>query len=498
MTVNTSRRGFLKGAAAAGAVLVVGLRPDGALAASSNPSMLTPFVQIGSDGSVTAIIKHFEMGQGPATGLSTLIAEEMGLSMDQIGYDFAPSNPQVYNNTLFGPMQGTGGSTAMANSYLQYRQAGAAAREMLLQAAAQAWGADASTLTLEGGKISGAGNSAPLGDFVEAATALDAPTEPRLKDMSEFRLIGNPDVRRLDSAAKGNGTAMFAMDIKRPNQMIAMIARPEQQRATAVSVDSSAAEGIKGFISADILPNKAGVAVFAENTWAAMQARDAISVEWDTSTAETRSSDQIEAEIRAALEAEPTYNVNDADVAAVQAAIDGADTVVEEAFYFPLLAHAPMEPLNCTIEQTDDGGILMHDGCQIPTLPHGAMAQIFGLPFEKIQIKTVLAGGSFGRRATPQADYQVEAALAFSLTDRSRPVHLVWSREDDLRSGYYRPAFGHKVRVGLDGSGNIVGWEHRVAGQSIMTGTPFEALRCKTASTIPRLRAQWTAPTRFR
>ncbi|APX12026.1 xanthine dehydrogenase family protein molybdopterin-binding subunit [Tateyamaria omphalii] len=475
MTIDTSRRGFLKSAAAVGAVLVVGIRPNGALAASGTPSMLTPFVQIGSDGSVTAIVKHFEMGQGPSTGLTTLIAEEMGLTMDQIGYDFAPSNPQVYNNTLFGPMQGTGGSTAMANSFMQYRQAGAAAREMLLQAAAQAWGADASALTLQDGVISGAGNSAPLGDFVEAAATLDAPADPPLKDPSEFRLIGNPDVRRLDSAAKGDGTAMFAMDIQRPNQMIAMIARPEQQRATAVSVDVSGAEGIKGFIDAQILPNAAGVAVFAETTWGAMQARDAISVEWDTSAAETRSSDEIEAEIRAALEAEPTYNVNGADLGAVRAAVDGAETIVEETFYFPLLAHAPMEPLNCTIEQTEDGGILLHDGCQFPTIPHGAIAEIFGIPFEKVQIKTVLAGGSFGRRATPQADYQVEAALAFSLTDRSRPVHLVWSREDDLRSGYYRPAFGHKVRVGLDANGGIVGWEHRIAGQSIMKGTPFEA-----------------------
>lgn len=476
MTVNTSRRGFLKGAAAAGAVLVVGVRPDGALAAADNPSMLTPFVQIGTDGSVTAIVKHFEMGQGPSTGLTTLIAEEMGLRMDQIGYDFAPSNPQVYNNTLFGPLQGTGGSTAMANSHLQYRQADAAAREMLLQAAANAWGADLGALSIEDGVISGAGNSAPLGQFVEAAATLEVPAEPRLKDPSEFRLIGNPDVRRLDSAAKGNGTAVFAMDIRRPNQMVAMIARPEQQRATALSVDASGAEGIKGFINAAILPNRAGVAVFAETTWAAMQARDALSVEWDTSSAETRSSDQIEEEIRTALEAEPTYNVNGADIPTVRAAIDGADTVVEETFYFPLLAHAPMEPLNCTIEQTEDGGILVHDGCQIPTLPHGAIAQIFDLPLDKVQIKTVLAGGSFGRRATPTSDYQTEAALAFSLTDRSRPVHLVWSREDDLRSGYYRPAFGHKVRVGLDGSGNIVGWEHRIAGQSVLKGTPFESV----------------------
>lgn len=473
MTINTSRRGFLKGAAAAGAVLVVGIRPDGALAATGTTN-LNPFVKISADGTVTAIVKHFEKGQGPATGLSTLIAEEIGLRMDQIDYAFAPSNPQLYNNTLFGPFQGTGGSTAMANSYLQYRQAGAAARDMLLQAAAQTWGVEADTLSLQDGVITGADQSAPLGEFVELASTLEAPAEPRLKDPSEFRLIGNPDVRRLDSAIKGNGTAMFAMDLNLPNQMVAMIARPEQQRATAVSFDDSAAREVKGFINAAILPNQAGVVVYAENTWAAMQARDALSVEWDTSNAESRSSDQIEAEIRAALEAEPTYNVNQADVAATRAAIDGAATVIEDTFYFPLLAHAPMEPLNCTIEATEDGGIMLHDGCQFPTGPHMAMAEIFQLPMEKIQINTMLAGGSFGRRATPTADYQVEASLAFVLTDRTRPVHLVWSREDDLRSGYYRPAFGHKVRVGLDEAGNIVGWEHRIAGQSIMKGTAFE------------------------
>ena len=474
MTINTSRRGFLKGAAAAGAVLVVGIRPNGALAASGATN-LNPFVKIGANGSVTAIVKHFEKGQGPATGLSTLIAEEIGLRMDQIDYDFAPSNPQVYNNTLFGPFQGTGGSTAMANSYLQYRQAGAAAREMLLQAAAQTWGVEVSTLSLQDGIITGADQSAPLGDFVELASTLEAPAEPTLKDPSEFRLIGNPDVRRLDSAIKGNGTAMFAMDLHLPNQMVAMIARPEQQRATAVSFDDSAARDVTGFINAAILPNLAGVAVYAENTWAAMQARDALDVTWDTSNAENRSSDEIEAEIRAALAAEPTYNVNQADVAATRAAIEGAATVVEDTFYFPLLAHAPMEPLNCTIEQTADGKIILHDGAQMPTGPHMAYAEIFQLPMDQIEIRTMLAGGSFGRRAPPSADYQVEAALAFIMTDRTRPVHLVWSREDDLRSGYYRPAFGHKVRVGLDEAGNIVGWEHRIAGQSIMKGTPFEA-----------------------
>ncbi len=475
MTISTSRRGFLKGVASAAAVLYVGVRPDGALAASGSATQVNPFVKIAGDGSVTAIVKHFEKGQGPATGLSTLIAEELGLRMDQVSYAFAPSNPQLYNNLFFGQFQGTGGSTAMANSFTQYRQAGAAARTVLIQAAAEAWGVPAAELAIEEGVISGAGRSASIGDFVEAAAALEAPAEPVLKEASEFRLIGNPEVRRLDSPIKTNGQAMFAIDVFLPNQMVAMIARPEARGALALSFDDSAAQDVKGYIRAAVLPNKAGVAVFAENTWAAMQARDALSVEWDTAAAETRSSADIKAEIMAALQAPPEYNVNKTDEAETQSALAGAATVVEKTFYFPLLAHAPMEPLNCTIEATADGGIRLHDGAQMPTGPHFALSQIFDLPFEKIEINTMLAGGSFGRRATPDADYQVEAALAFVVTDRSRPVKLVWSREDDLRSGYYRPAFGHKVRVGLDEAGKIVAWDHRIAGQSIMKGTAFES-----------------------
>ncbi len=481
MTMNTSRRNFLKSAAATGAVLMVGLRPNGALAASGSgtSAQLTPFVKISADGTVTAIVKHFEKGQGPATGLSTLIAEEIGLRMDQISYEFAPSNPEIYNNLFFGPFQGTGGSTAMANSFMQYRNAGAAAREMLLTAAAEAWGVDPGSLRIEEGVIIGAGQSASLGDFVAAASKLTPPETPRLKEPSEFRLIGNPAVRRLDSPIKVNGSAMFAMDLHLPNQMVVMIARPEQRGGLATGFDDTGAKDVKGFLQAAILPNKAGVAVYAENTWAAMQARDALSVEWDLSSAETRGSDEIKSEIMAALEAEPSYNVLQSDQSATRSALDDAAQVVEQTFYFPLLAHAPMEPLNCTIEATEDGRIVLHDGAQMPTGPHMALSQIFELPMEKIEVRTMLAGGSFGRRATPDADYQVEAALAFVMTDRSRPVKLVWSREDDLRSGYYRPAFGHKVRVGIDDAGGIVGWDHRIAGQSIMKDTPFEAMVVK-------------------
>ncbi|MEX0329325.1 MAG: molybdopterin cofactor-binding domain-containing protein [Ruegeria sp.] len=480
MTATLSRRGFLKSAAAAGAVLYVGTNARGAIAAADTAdAMLNPFVKIDSNGNVIAIVKHFEKGQGPATGLTSLIAEELGVSMDQIDYEFAPSNPNVYNNTLFGPFQGTGGSTAIANSWVQYRTAGANAREMLIKAAADAWGVDASTLDIQEGVIAGSGKSAPLGEFVAAAAAIAPSETPRLRDPAEWKIIGNEATRRKDSPIKVNGAAKFAMDVHLDNQMVVMIKRTPQRGGTVASFDDSAAKDITGFIMAQALPTSHGVAVYAENTWAAMQAREALEVEWDLSAAETRSSQEIRDEVLTALQQAPVYNVNKADQAAVTAAVDGADTIVEKTFYFPLLAHAPMEPLNCTIEQTADGDIVLHDGAQMPTGPHMAFQQIFELPAEKIHIKTMLAGGSFGRRATPDADYQVEAGLAFVMTDRTRPVKLVWDREDDIRGGYYRPAAGHKVRVGLDSDGSIVGWEHQIAGQSIMKGTAFEAMLVK-------------------
>jgi isoquinoline 1-oxidoreductase beta subunit len=479
MTANISRRGFLKTAAAAGAVLYVGATADGAAAAGSSDAMLNPFVKIDSDGNVIAIIKHFEKGQGPATGLSTLIAEELGVTMEQIGYEFAPSDPQVYNNLLFGPFQGTGGSTAMANSWMQYRTAGANAREMLIKAAAQAWGLDTADLDIQDGMVTGSGKSVPLGNFVAAAAEIAPSETPRLRDQSEWKIIGKESTRRLDSAIKVNGQAQFGMDLHLPNQMVVMIKRTPQRGGVVAGFDDSAAKDVKGFIMAMPLPTKHGVAVYAENTWAAMQARAAVEVDWDMSAAETRSSQEIRDEIMAALDAAPVYNVNKADTNAVASAVDEAAQVLEKTFYFPLLAHAPMEPMNCTIEQTADGDIVLHDGAQMPTGPHMAYQQIFDLPAEKIHINTMLAGGSFGRRATPDADYQVEAGLAFAMTDRSRPVKLVWDREDDIRGGYYRPATGHKVRIGLDADGKIAGWEHQVAGQSIMKGTAFEAMAVK-------------------
>lgn len=476
MTLNTSRRGFLRGAAAATAVLIVGVRPDGALAAGSGATDINPFVRISADGRVVAIVKHFEMGQGPTTGLTTLIAEELGVTMDQIDYEFAPSNPQVYNNLLFGPMQGTGGSTAMANSYAQYRNAGAAAREMLIAAAADSWGVEAGSVDIIDGQVTGADKSAPLAEFVAAASALEIPAEPRLKQPDEWRLIGNDGaVKRKDTAAKIDGSGVFAMDLQLDNQLVVVIARAPRMGATVASFDASGADRMAGFVRADALSDNSGVAVFAESTWAAISARDAISVEWDNSAAEKRSSDDIKTELMTAVEGESTYQ-NWGNQAETAAAVDAAATVIDKTFYFPLLAHAPMEPLTCTIAPTEDGGAILHDGAQFPTFGHMTLSEVLGLPMDKVQVKTVLAGGSFGRRANPTADYNRECAMAFEMTDRSRPVKLVWTREDDIKGGYYRPAFAHRVRVGLDADGQIIGWDHRIAGQSIMKGTSMEQM----------------------
>ena len=477
MTIATSRRNFLKSVAATTAILAIGVDTKGALASIATASdKLTPFITIAPDGTVTAIIKHFEKGQGTATGLSSLIAEELNMKLQDIAFKMAPSDPKTYNNLLFGPMQATGGSSAIANSFVQYRTAGAAAREMLLTAAAKTWGVKVADLTLKDGIVSGAGQSASIGSLVEEAAKLPVPEKPKLKDPSEWTVIGNPQRARKDSSDKINGSGVYAMDLQLDDQLVVAIKRTPRLGGLVASFDDSQSKLIKGFVRAATLPNNKGVVAYATSTWAALQARDALDITWDFSKAESRNSEDVKKELLAAVNSTSEFDVSkEAELSDTLVAIDKAATVIEKDFYFPLLAHAPMEPLTATIEPLSDGGVILHDGSQSPTVAHGALAKVLKLPMEKIQVNTLYAGGSFGRRLTPDADYHVEVALAFAMTDRTRPVKLVWSREDDITGGFYRPAFAHKVRVGLDDSGKIVAWDHRIAGQSIFKGTFFES-----------------------
>jgi len=477
MNINVSRRGFLKASAAGTTALLVGINAKGVLAAGSTAAAATdlnPFVKIDADGTVTVIIKHFEMGQGTTTGLTTLVAEELDANWDTVVPEFAPADVERYKNLFFGA-QGTGGSTSIANSFMQYREAGAAARDLLVRAAAQSWGVDATTITVENGMLSSGGKSGHFGEFVAIAATLSPVEKPAVKTPDQFKLIGSDKLHRKDNTGKTNGTAMFAMDVNLPGMIYAAIMRSPKFGGTVVSFDDSAAKDVGGFIAAQVLPNKAGVVAFGKNTWAAFQARDALSVEWDFSAAETRSTDAMIADHVALLDA-PQFDANhEVPLASVAPILEGAAKTIDAQFTFPFLAHAPLEPENCTIEPVGDG-VRVHDGCQFPTLTRPMVAATLGIDPSKVEIRTLYAGGSFGRRANAASDYNVEAAMAFAVSGRKVPVKLVWSREDDIKGGYYRPMSAHRAKIGLDADGKIVGWDHRLATKSIAKGGPFEMM----------------------
>jgi len=473
MTTTISRRGFLQSSGAGAAALIIGLNAKGVLAASTDAADINPFVRIEADGTVTAILKHFEMGQGTTTGLTTLIAEELDADWNKVAIEFAPSDNSKYANLLFG-MQGTGGSTAMANSYMQYRQAGAAARQMLTEAAAKMWKVSAADIRIENSILMHGNNKAHFGEFAGMAAKLPVPEKPVIKEPKDFRLIGKTDLPRKDSHGKTNGTATFAIDVKIPGMVYAAIKRSPRFGGKVASFDATDAKQVGGFIDAKALPNGAGVVVYAKNTWSAFQAQGAVNVEWDFSEAENRSSDQLSADIKEVIET-PQFNArkgmtNDMSEEKMAAAA----TVIEQDFDFPFLAHAPMEPVNCVIEPTENG-VTVHDGCQFPGLTQPVVAHVLGLKPEQVAINTVYAGGSFGRRANPTSDYHVEAAMAFALLGQSKPVKLVWSREDDIHGGYYRPVARHHAKIGVDKDGKILNWSHKIAAKSIMKGTSFEA-----------------------
>ncbi len=470
MNIKSTRRDFLKGAMATGSVLIIGLNAQGVLAAGNADATLNPFVKISKDGTLTVVLKHFEMGQGTSTGLTTLVAEELDADWQAVQIEFAPVDTAKYVNTLFG-MQATGGSTAMANSYTQYRQAGAAARDVLVRAAAQMWNISPLDIHIENGILMAANKTAHFGEVAEEASKLIPPVEPILKAKADLKLIGNPNIHRKDNSAKIDGSAIFAMDVKVKGMVYAVVLHAPQIGGKLESFDASKAETLKGFIDAKALLNGEGVVVFANSTWNALQARDAINAQWDLSEAETRSTSVMFEEASTLLSA-PTYAAH-GDILVTQNALKDATKKVDVEFRLPFLAHAPMEPLNCVIEPTDKG-VRIHDGCQIPTLVQGTVATILNLAPENVEINTVYAGGSFGRRANPTSDYVSQAAFAFALLGSKTPVKLVWSREDDIRVGYFRPMAVHKVSVGLDNDGKVVGWDHRIASKSIMKGTFFE------------------------
>lgn len=441
------------------------------------------FVRIGSDDSVTVIAKHLEMGQGTFTGLATLVAEELDADWSRVRVEAAPADVTRYANTLMG-IQLTGGSTAMANAHQQMRMAGAAARAMLVAAAAARWKVSADGIGVESGTVmhKASGRQLRFGELAQAASEQPVPRNVVLKKPAQFRLIGQQRLPRKDNSDKTDGSAQFTQDVRLPDMLVAVVAHPPRFGATLKRFDAAKARAIKGVVDVVAFDGGrgrfGGVAVLSANTWIAKQGRDALQIEWDDSRASTTSSEALLAQYRTLAGKPGAVARHDGDV---DAALAKAAKVIEADYEFPYLAHAAMEPLNCVV-QLSDGGCEIWNGEQFHTGDQGAVAAYLGLKPEQVTIHQLYAGGSFGRRANPYGDYVVEAvaiAKAARAQGHKGPVKLVWTREEDTRGGYYRPMFFHRVRAGLDASGKLVAWHQRLVGQSIMKGTPFEKFGIK-------------------
>jgi len=467
MPAPSSRRAILRGAAAG---LVIGFTWTGrgreAMAATT-PFAPNAFIRIAPDNSVTILIKHLEMGQGVFTGLTTIAAEELDADWAQVRAEHAPADVTLYANTGLG-IQMTGGSTSVFNSYPQLRKAGATARAMLVSAAAKEWNAPAAEISVEKGVLSYKAKRATFGQMAAKAAAQPVPKDVPLKNPADFKLIGR-DVPRLDTPDKTDGSALYTLDVKMPGLLTAVVARSPRFGGTVKSFDARTANAVPGVRQIFAVPS--GVAVVAESFWQAQKARSALRIEWDDSKAEMRGTAELLAEYKK-LAATPGLPArNDGDAAK---ALGNAARMVSAEFEFPYLAHAPMEPLDAVMIAKPDGCEIW-SGCQFQTVDQGNVARVFGFNPEQVKINTLYAGGSFGRRATTDSDYMVEIAHIAKALPPGTPVKLVWTREDDIRGGKYRPMFFHAMKAGLDASGNVTAWKHTIVGQSLLKGTPFEA-----------------------
>jgi len=476
--VRPTRREFLQ---AAGSVttmaLTIGFEWLGpsrrAAAAGASPAVFAPnaFLRIGADGSVTVIAKHVEMGQGAYTGIATVLAEELDADWAHVRVESAPANVKLYANSAFG-MQGTGGSSAMANSWSQLREAGAKGRAMLLTAAAKDWKVPVTELTTEKGVVFHAGSKrkAGYGSLTAKAAALPVPDKVTLKDPKDFKLIGR-HVPRVDVPAKVDGTAVFTLDVALPGMLVALLKRPPLFGATVKSFDPTAASAVPGVVKVVQVPH--GVAVVARSFWAAKQGRDALVVDWDDTHAEKRSSSEMMNEYRRLAE-QPALSAR--KVGDAVPAIKNAAHTVSASYEFPYLAHAPMEPLDAVVKLTATSCEIWA-GDQFQTVDQANAAKTAGLDPQHVSINTLYAGGSFGRRANVGSDYIVEAvSIAKAYGADGTPIKLQWTREDDIHGGLYRPMYFHKLEAGLNEKKELIAWRHVIVGQSIMAGGPFEVM----------------------
>jgi isoquinoline 1-oxidoreductase beta subunit len=470
-----SRRVFLQSAGATGLVIGFGwLAPTGAEAAlpgvegaAAGPLAPNAFVRVSTDNLVTVICKHHEMGQGNTTGLASLVADELDADWALVRTEYAPSDAKLYSNLNFG-LQGTGGSSAIANSFLQYRSAGATARAMLVAAAAEEWHVPPAEIrTAKSTLTHGSGRRATYGEMAEAASRQTPPDNPPLKKAAQFAFITKDrSTPRVDSPSKCNGTAMYTADVKLPGLLTAVIAWPPGFGAKLLSFDATDAKKVQGVT--DVVEVPEGVAVVATGTWAALQGRRALKVQWDESASKDLDSDALLARYRAQAAQPGTPFTKPTTTSAAPAAVK----TIEAVYEFPFLAHATMEPMNC-VAWLHDGTLETWSGHQFPSFDHMLAAKAADLPMDKVKLHTLVSGGSFGRRANVASDFTVAAVNVAKAIGGRAPVRLQFSREDDTGAGLYRPMYVHGVKAGIDAQGRVTLWEHTIVGQSIMAGGPM-------------------------
>lgn len=488
--VPMSRRGFLKLTGMAGGGLALGLAGGTDLAqaeggAKSNPpSPPQAFVIIAPDNTVTIAVNRLEFGQGVHTALPMVLADELDVDWKNVRSILAPAG-DAYRDPGFG-IQMTGGSTALMHSFTQYRELGARARAMLVTAAARQWNVDPASCSAMQGVVTSGSHRATYGELANAAMALPVPQDVVLKDPSQFRLIGKP-MPRLDAASKLRGDPVFGIDTRLDGMVVAVVAHPPRFGGKVKSFNADKTRAIKGVVEVMQVPvdrGGSGVAVVATGYWPAKQGRDALQIEWED--AGSKVSTQALYEEYSTLAMQPGLVALPFENGAMQQALSGAARVIDAEYRLPYLAHAPMEPLNCTMQAEISGNratsVKVWVGSQFQTVDQEAIARTLSLPVEKVTLNTMMAGGGFGRRAVPTSDYLVESAGVFRAwvaKGRTEPLKVMWSREDDIKGGYYRPLHVHRARIGLDAKGQVVGWQHAIVGQSIVMGTPFEAVLVK-------------------
>ncbi len=475
---NVTRREFLKTSAGGAAGLVIGFylpgrslvalaQGDAAPPASKLPAP-NAFLRIGPDESITVLLAHSEMGQSIWTGLPILLAEELDCDWSKIRVEHAPAAP-AYAHTAFG-IQMTGGSTTTWSEFDRYRQVGALAREMLIQAAAKKWGVEPQSCKAANGFVTHGQRRLSYGNLASAAQALSPPASVKLKSPKEWKRIGKP-TKRLDSPEKVTGRAQFGIDVHFPGLMTALVTRSPVFGGKVKSFNPEKAKGVPGVKAVVQVPS--GVAVVAEHFWAAKLGRDALEIDWDLGPSATLDTDRMREQFQA-LSASPGAKA--AAAGDVEAAMRTAASKLQAEYELPYLAHATMEPLNCTVKLSGDQCEIW-TGTQFQTMDQAAAAKVAGLDPKQVQIHTTFLGGGFGRRANPANDFVKEAVSVAKAA--GMPVKVVWTREDDIRGGYYRPMWLHRLSVGLDANGLPLAWRQAIVGQSILEGTPFAPMMVK-------------------